>query len=251
MPSKTKRADNFSAGVADHEDNDTGAQTPADVLLNALLPASGVTSPAAAPEQPRTLPDEEGLTLGEVLPGLASVDEASLPGFAMSDDPLPPPTAQGHPGAEFIPPMAASMFDPGLVDDTLKPYAQQDELPEAVQREVGTITPPNDAFTRPGAGSVRYEGRIQILDAFQYPGVLANAPDWVDRNWIAFGDHDDLRGIPAGPCLRVPLTSGATAICRVGDYVCQQEVRMAPDTRGEVRIEVWPKEQFQKNFMPV
>lgn len=225
---KPNRAENFTAGAdeADHQD------LPTDALLNSLLPGG----PAAEPPAP---PPEE-LTLGEVLPGLASVDEATLPGFAMSDDPIPVP--QG-PAAELIPPSASAMLDPAMHDDTL-----------VTERPDGPITPADADIQTPRqarAGSVRYEGRIQVLDAFRYPGVLKDAPDWVDRNWIAFADHDDVRNIPAGPCLRVPLPSGVTAVCRVGDYVVQQEVRVALDTPGDVRIEVWPAEQFQKNFMPV
>lgn len=98
---------------------------------------------------------------------------------------------------------------------------------------------------------VIYESRIRVLDAWQYPGnVPASAPDWVDRNWIGWADFDNLRDIPAGPCLRVPLVSGDLAICRAGDYVARQEVLMMPDFPGDVRIEVWPKLQFEKLFMP-
>jgi len=103
---------------------------------------------------------------------------------------------------------------------------------------------------RPSAG-VRYESRIQILDAFQYPGSLKNAPDWVDRNWTAYAaDYDPLREIDPGPCLRVPLSSGLIAICRVGDFVCRQSVTLAPGLPSDVRIEVWDRTQFEKLFVP-
>ncbi len=101
--------------------------------------------------------------------------------------------------------------------------------------------------------SARYEARITILDAFHYPGSLRDAPEWVDRNWVGYGDDDALRGIVAGPCLRVPKHNihEDVVLARVGDYVTRQEVRLAPGIPGDIRVEVWAKEQFEKMFLPV
>ena len=111
----------------------------------------------------------------------------------------------------------------------------------------GEISPPLPS------DRVRYESRIQIIDAWQYPGNVANAPAWVDRNWIGFGDDDPLRGIEAGPCLRVPSASDPNEIvlCRIGDYVAQQSVTLSPDASPIIRVEVWSRDQFQKLFLPV
>lgn len=211
----------------------------ADALMASLLPQAAPTSHDAPPTTPADQPPAEDadVTLGDLIPGLSTVDEATLPGFAMSDEPLPPPGA-ADPGGEFLLP--------------LDPYGN----PSVDRAPPLPITPADDDIQSPraqrmSAAGGRYESRIQILDAYQYRGIVTDAPDWVDRNWIAYGDPDDLRGIPAGPCLRVPLTSGLFVLCRVGDYVCQQEVRVAPDVPGDVRVEVWAKEAFQKNFMPV
>lgn len=112
----------------------------------------------------------------------------------------------------------------------------------------GPLTPVPEAKTGPEA--VHYEARIQILDAFQYPGALKGAPEWVDRNWIGYADEDPLRQIEAGPCLRVPVQSGVTGICRIGDYVCRQSVTLFPGEPPEIRLEVWPRETFIKMFVP-
>lgn len=102
--------------------------------------------------------------------------------------------------------------------------------------------------------SRRYESRITIIDAYQYPGNVAAAPQWVDRNWVAWADEDMLRQIPAGPALRVPTyyaSSGEHVICRVGDYVARQEVRLLAGEPGEIKLEVWAKEQFERIFLPI
>lgn len=125
------------------------------------------------------------------------------------------------------------------------PIGGSSPTPEASGAHYHTmeITPP---------GRVRYESRISIVEAWQYPGNLTGAPAWIDRNWIGYADEDDLRGIPAGPCLRVPSVADASAVvlCRVGDYVAMQSVQLAPDA-VIVRVEVWAQEQFQKLFIPV
>jgi hypothetical protein len=100
----------------------------------------------------------------------------------------------------------------------------------------------------PGA-FLRYESRITILDAWQYPGSLARAPGWVDRNWAGYADPDPLRKIDAGPCLRVPNSNGEIAFVRIGDYVARQEVRLT-DVLTDVRIEAWQRQHFEKLFLP-
>lgn len=100
----------------------------------------------------------------------------------------------------------------------------------------------------PAAG-LHYESRIVIVDAWQYPGSLKNAPDWIDRNWVGYGDYDELREIKPGPCLRVPLQSGITAIVRIGDYVATQEVKLAEGVT-DIRLEAWQRDQFEKLFIP-
>jgi hypothetical protein len=100
------------------------------------------------------------------------------------------------------------------------------------------------------AENVRYESRITILEAWQYPGNVLSAPPWVDRNWIGYQiDYDAVRGIGPGPCVRVPLSGGVTAIARIGDYLTRQEMRLSPEL-SDIRIECWPRENFEKFFIP-
>lgn len=152
--------------------------------------------------------------------------------------------------------------EPDLPDEDDPDVPDEDEPTDETDAEVDELLARDDSFhfaeppTHPAPaaarGTVRYEARIQILDAWQYPGGLKDAPDWIDRNWVAYAaDEDSLRNIPAGPCLRVPLASGEVAICRIGDFVAMQEIRLVADQPGDVRVEVWPQEQFFKLFMPV
>jgi len=100
-----------------------------------------------------------------------------------------------------------------------------------------------------------YEGRIRIVDAWQYPGTMVQAPEFVDRNWAGYGDYDPVRGIEPGPCLRVPTGYGTdtsvVTLCRIGDYIAQQEVRVARDQPGDLKVEVWERGQFERLFMAV
>lgn len=107
---------------------------------------------------------------------------------------------------------------------------------------------------RPGqqleVGPLRYESRIRVLEAFQYKGSLLEAPDWVDRNWMAHADFDPLRNIEAGPALRVPSLKGDYSIVRPGDYVVRQEVVLAAGLDPDVQLECWPQESFERLFIP-
>lgn len=157
----------------------------------------------------------------------------------MQDEPFPSPTAED-------PPRKRHDDEP---DDPNHPVPGEGEDPDDAEHERPERRPPKEP-DEIISGEVRYESRIQILDAFQYPGSLTYAPAWVDRNWIAFGDYDQLRNIEPGPCLRVPLPSGVIALCRIGDYVCRQSVTLSQDQPAEVRLEVWEREHFAKMFVP-
>lgn len=118
--------------------------------------------------------------------------------------------------------------------------------PSSTPRE-GEIMPPGRGVT------LSYESRIRIVDAWQYPGNVISAPAWIDRDWIGYAEWDPVRDIPAGPALRIPDDPENPVnhvICRVGDYVARQEILLATNLPGEIRIEVWPKDQFQRLFIP-
>jgi hypothetical protein len=135
--------------------------------------------------------------------------------------------------------------DPNVNDDD---DGEPDDEPEK-ERALAVPAPMEGEIVH---DPVRYTSRITILDAWQYPGRLESAPAWVDRNWAGWGDFDPLRGIEPGPCLRVPLhyDQGQVALCRIGDFVARQEVAIA-DGVADVRVEVWPRESFEKMFVPV
>jgi hypothetical protein len=92
--------------------------------------------------------------------------------------------------------------------------------------------------------AVTYQSRIRVIDAWQYGGNLKDAPDFVDRNWAGWDDT---------PILRVPhyaRPDGEPVICRVMDYVVRQEVKLAEGMPTMERVEVWPKEEFERLFIP-
>ncbi len=130
----------------------------------------------------------------------------------------------------------------GATDPRTTPKREKLGLHEAIQD--GEIVPP---------GKVRYESRINIVDAFQYKGTLTGAPDWIDRNWAGFGEYDPIRGIDEGPCLRVPSQAnpGEVVLARIGDYVCRQSVLLDNGRPPQVRTEVWASEQFERLFVGV
>jgi len=106
--------------------------------------------------------------------------------------------------------------------------------------------------------TVTYRSRISVVEAWRYPGQLAQAPPFIDRAWTAWAEAD-LYGRSAGPALRVPVTrslSGpvppdGTKLCRIGDYVVRQMVTLVDGLEPEEALDVWPKDDFERLFMPV
>jgi hypothetical protein len=102
-----------------------------------------------------------------------------------------------------------------------------------------------------------YLPRIQVMEAWRYQGRLAGAPDFVDRNWASYGDYDEIRNLPPGPALRIPVPRSITRInpsgiklARIGDYVVRQAVTLAEGTEPEVIIDVWDGPDFERMFIP-
>lgn len=190
---------------------------------------------APPPEIPPELPPEpEPVTLGELMNLV--MDEPVLPGFEVSDEPLPTPAAKTY--SQMINEQAESGK---TILDRGKP-----EEPQHVLR--GDVLPPS----KPG-GDVRYESRIRVLDAWQYAGSVSTAPVYVNRNWIGYAtEHDTVRKLEPGPCLRVPLDPddpSVVVICRVGDYVVHEEI-VGDEGDTSEKIEVWEREQFRRLFLP-
>jgi hypothetical protein len=143
--------------------------------------------------------------------------------------------------------------DPPIPADLPEPHSEPPGQPAAV------AAAPPDGRSRasrlvdgaiPPPKTVRYEARIQILEAWQYLGAMLTAPPWIDRNWIAFAEANEELKLPAGPAIMVPTGAG-DKLARRGDYVCRQEVRLTEDLPGDIRLEVWPRDVFEKLFLPV
>ncbi len=183
--------------------------------------------------------DDPGTSLPPLPPGFADfqlpVDRA-----ASDNQELPPPAddegslADEGAGVGDESQVSVDAILPGTVGGDLATIALE-----------GDILPPDD---QPAPGKPRYEQRIRIVEAWQFVEGIARSPSWVDKNWAAWGDEDLLRDIPAGPSIRVPGPGGAT-ICRHGDYIARQMMTLVPGMPPEERIEVWPRESFEKFFI--
>lgn len=100
------------------------------------------------------------------------------------------------------------------------------------------------------SNSTTYESRISVLEAWQYPGSVAQAPPFIDRNWIGYHTGDEHH--PAQPCLYIPSPTrpGGVAIVYVGDYVVRQLTTLIDGLDPDETVEVWPKDDFERLFIP-
>jgi len=137
----------------------------------------------------------------------------------------------------------ADPTDPVLYEtETKDPIVPDRSALRNVQPSGAGASRPAPTPIRPQA--VTYQSRIRVIDAWQYAGSLRDAPDFVDRNWAGWDDT---------PILRVPHYAhpdGEPIICRVLDYVVRQEVKLAEGMPSMERVEVWPKEDFERLFIP-
>lgn len=209
--------------------------------------------------------DDPGTSLPPLPPGFESFTlpvegdpVIATPHDTEAEGPLADTTGEGgsdeSPGLDAIPPgtietgattlLADVPTDDGTGNphtlDALGPLVTIDPLTSLD----GEVIPPE----KPTPGKPRYEQRIRIVEAWQFVEGVARAPAWVDKNWAAWGDDDPLRGIPAGPSIRVP-GPGGTMICRHGDYIARQMMTLLPGLPPEERIEVWPRESFERFFI--
>lgn len=132
------------------------------------------------------------------------------------------------------------MVHAGPIPEVLHDTETKDPIVPAKAQLSGVST----SRPAPPLQAVTYQSRIRVMDAWQYAGSLRDAPGFVDRNWAGFDE---------APVLRVPhyaRPDGDPVICRVLDYVVRQEVRLADGMPSMERIEVWPREEFERLFIP-
>jgi hypothetical protein len=206
---------------------------PTDVLphkVTLALDGDPETEQPYNPIPPREPPDKEAPEEpGEQPPEEPDIDDEPEP-----DENEPSPSQPGEPPAN--PAGASAVTLPVLGREY---SASVDSAP----------TPPP---------TVTYRSRISIAEAWRYPGQLASAPDFIDRVWTAWAEAT-IDGKPAGPALRIPVTrsisgpipSDGTKLCRIGDYVVRQMVTLVDGLEAEETLDVWPKDDFERLFMPV
>lgn len=239
---------------------------PADREPALQSPSQDEATQAPAPSTPENPPPYEP-TLGELM-GLPSVSELANPpdpsriNQLISDDPFALP-----PGFKPMPAAGPDAADYAFSASDFLPPPDARNIAQSNDDDRSAIMPPPAAeveeieFTLPDDPSrIRWTSRISILEAYQYNGSFKNAPPWIKRTWLAYGDADLLRQIPPGPCLRVPMPAaahggypnddGGYVLCRVGDFVCRQQMDFEDGRAPHIRTEVWAKEHFLKNFMP-
>lgn len=212
-------------------------------------PAKDAPEPKPGEPRPADIPDS-----GD--DGDGGSPEENEAGADSDDDELDSPDEDGQ-----VSPDRSATAPPG--------YPQSDQpVGRAVPgRPTGPLTapsqspPPNRSVT---PAPVTYRSRISVVEAWQYPGSLSAAPPWVDRAWASWADADQLTGALAGPGLRVPIPSSLSQsnripvtpgtepekMARVGDYLVKQRIALLDDLDGDEVIDVWPKEEFEKLFMP-
>lgn len=205
--------------------------TDIDELLQSMnLPPSsegGGNEPSVGDEGAGTAPEEP--TLGELY-GRAPENAATNPRILISDEPLDPQTIDHN--------MMSSRPPPLDVRDDRSARARQDYAEDSwVPLAVPTEAMPN----------AQYVQRINVLEAFQYPGTLVNAPPWIDRNWIGWQDFDEVHNIPAGPALSIP----GVGVARRGDFVVQQSVMITEGGISDIKLAIYRPEEFYKWFLPV
>ena len=204
---------------------------PSEEELLVALEAQGKPDPDNPPAPPPLKPDRR--------------EPANQP-LPDPNDPGGPPGDPGEPHRHGDEEHVHERDEPGHT------HPEHDDQPrQPVEEEDDEDTRSASALHGEISRQIRYEGRIKIVDAWQYPGTLRGAPPYVDRNWVGWGDYDPMRQIEPGPALRVPMLGGDIVMCRPGDYVVTQEVRIIADEPGELKVEVWEQQQFERLFLPV
>jgi hypothetical protein len=135
----------------------------------------------------------------------------------------------------------------------------------ARKRAIAPIDPPRGtmdvALHGPAGGVDQLAARLGRLKSemkvYCFDGKLAQAPDWIDKNWAGFENDQNERGQGyAGPTLRIhdmnyeegggdDATGGLTrmepvfvGVARVGDYIVREDVDLGDGKLvvGKVRI---------------
>lgn len=102
---------------------------------------------------------------------------------------------------------------------------------------------------------VRYAARIEILQAYQFDARLHDAPEWIDRNWLAWADRDGNH--EAGPALDVLDGTRSVGTARKGDWVVRQTTTMddknSPTGLSTIHdhLAVISEHEFSRLYLPV
>jgi hypothetical protein len=150
--------------------------------------------PQVEPAPEPTVGDFIGLPpMAPPAPEFAFADTAEALTEPGMNETMPEATHDFRPGDNEPPPGERPIedFDPDESPDnsdeaTARLNAQRQRVYDGQRQRAGFKARADElstGFIVPG--SVKYESRIQIVDAFRYPGNLANAPSWIDRNWVA------------------------------------------------------------------
>ena len=217
--------------------------------------------------QPKVILSDDPLRPTDVLPHKVTIALDGDPEKEEPYEPIPPrePPHRHDPDKPGIPPDEPEEEpdidgDDGEEENTPSP-SQPGETPAPAGAAAFTLgseySAPVSAAPSPPP-TVTYRSRISVVEAWRYPGQLAQAPQFIDRSWTAWAEAT-IDGKPAGPALRIPVTrsiSGpppidGTKLCRIGDYVVRQNVTLVDGLEPEEHLDVWPKDDFERLFMPV
>lgn len=169
------------------------------------------------------------------LPGIPepTADYAG-PGDATPIIPPDPPTTAVF---EDLPPVPADTFTPlGDVAAAVVEKAKPTKMVDPPKR------PPPLAI----GVTKKYVQRVEVMDVYQFNADVGHAPDWVDRNWIAY-ETNTIQGREPGPTLVIP----DVGTVRRGDFVVRQQMLMEGGAAKTVRVAIYTPEQFVNFFIQV
>jgi hypothetical protein len=189
------------------------------------------TPPGSAGDAPEII---EEPTLGDLQKhAIQPPRRSTVIAAEFSDDPLPLPTQLPLPPTfEGVGDVAARVVD------------ALPRLPRNPSPSYSRPLPPMPSYV---PDSTQYRVRITPLEVYRYPGFIsADAPAFVDRNWIAFSGADEEKGYPAGPSIHVP----GVGIARKDWFVVRETVEVA-DSIVRERVNVYEPDQFFNWFIPI
>lgn len=193
------------------------------------LPKTAPPMESAPVPTPDANPPEQQLELEDFLsniqpPPPTDVAAAVHTRFQFGAEPLPPPKGFEAPPLQTAPEIQTTPKIAAAPD----PLQTRDPGRAAL---IGGYDRPRDILPMPNApadaSNIRYESRINVVNAYRFDGRVAEAPPWIDRSGACYKD--------GAPALRIenPDNEHQPTIVRVGDYILVQDIIIDDPTQPD------------------